>query len=295
MSLSGGETVSLYGTSYSSFYVGTNGYITFSAGDTDYTESLADHFVTAARSPRSSTIWTRACGGTVSWKQLADRAVVTWEDVTEYGQANTNTFQIEMRFDGTIIISYTAIAAIDGVAGLSEGLGLPDPFYETDLSAMGSGGEPSCDDGTQNQGEERIDCGGPCPPCSCLSDAECDDLLYCTGVESCDGWGECQPGTPVNCSDGVGCTEDSCIEDTDTCDHVAYDTLCDDDLWCNGVETCHPVAGCQAGDDSCGPGENCDEPSDQCYPCLDRNEPCGEDSECCSYKCRGTTGKKRCK
>ena len=24
---------------------------------------------------------------------------------------------------------------------------------------------PTCDDGVKNQGEERIDCGGPCPAC----------------------------------------------------------------------------------------------------------------------------------
>ena len=43
MNLSGAQ-VSLYGQTYSTFYVGSNGYITFTAGDTDYTESLSDHF-----------------------------------------------------------------------------------------------------------------------------------------------------------------------------------------------------------------------------------------------------------
>jgi len=30
------------------------------------------------------------------------------------------------------------------------------------------GGGPTCEDGTQNQGEENVDCGGPCPPCPVL-------------------------------------------------------------------------------------------------------------------------------
>ena len=38
------QSVSLYGTSYNSLFVGSNGYITFGAGDSDFSESLADHF-----------------------------------------------------------------------------------------------------------------------------------------------------------------------------------------------------------------------------------------------------------
>ncbi|UCG34530.1 MAG: S8 family serine peptidase, partial [Phycisphaerales bacterium] len=45
ISLTGGDTVSLYGVSYSSFYVGTNGYITFGSGYSGYTETLANHFL----------------------------------------------------------------------------------------------------------------------------------------------------------------------------------------------------------------------------------------------------------
>ncbi|MGA1845303.1 MAG: S8 family serine peptidase, partial [bacterium] len=43
VNLLNGKTVSLYGTRYGTFYVGSNGYITFTGGDGDYTESLADH------------------------------------------------------------------------------------------------------------------------------------------------------------------------------------------------------------------------------------------------------------
>jgi hypothetical protein len=58
----------------------------------------------------------------------------------------------------------------------------------------------ACDDGVQNQGEARIDCGGPCPACECLTTAACDDGDPCTGVESCDAWGHCQPGPIVDCN-----------------------------------------------------------------------------------------------
>jgi len=131
-----GAAVSLYGASRSTFYVGSNGYITFSSGDSCMVESLADHFDL----PRISGLFddlNPQSGGTVSWKQLPDRAVVTWEEVPEYGYSNSNTFQIEMYFDGTIRVAWLGIAAADGLAGLSGGGGLPEGFFESDLSEYG--------------------------------------------------------------------------------------------------------------------------------------------------------------
>jgi hypothetical protein len=60
--------------------------------------------------------------------------VVTWENVPEYGSNNSNTFQIEMYFDGRLQLSWLAIEAADGIVGLSDGLGVPPEFQETDFS-----------------------------------------------------------------------------------------------------------------------------------------------------------------
>ena len=128
--------VQLYGLSYTNFYVGSNGYITFGSGDTDYEESLGDHF----NRPRISALFDDLAphtGGTISWKQLADRAVVTYENVPEYGTSNSNTFQIEMFFAGKITISWLRIDVNDCIAGLSEGHGLPSDFTQTDISSAG--------------------------------------------------------------------------------------------------------------------------------------------------------------
>ncbi len=139
VNLTGGATVSLYGTDYSTFYVGSNGYITFIHGDTDWNETLEEHF---SGIPRISALYddlnvSGTGGGTISWKQLSDRAVVTWEDVPEYTNTGSNTFQIEMFFNGVITLNYLAISANDGIVGLSEGTGLDDDYLETDLSEMG--------------------------------------------------------------------------------------------------------------------------------------------------------------
>ncbi len=139
VNLSGGAQVWLYGTSYTSAYVGSNGYVTFGAGDTDYTEAFADHFDT----PRVACLFddlNPATGGQVSYRQLADRLAVTWLNVPEYSTSNQNTFQIELFFSGRMTASFLDIAAVDGLAGLSRGTGLPPDFYESDLTALGSCG-----------------------------------------------------------------------------------------------------------------------------------------------------------
>lgn len=132
--LTGGKMVSLYGTNYASFYVGSNGNITFSIGDDSFIESLSGHFF----QPRISVLFddfNPFAGGTISWKQLADRVAVSYENVPEYGTINQNSFQLELFFDGTITITHLAVAATDGLVGLSEGLGVPPGFIESDLSA----------------------------------------------------------------------------------------------------------------------------------------------------------------
>jgi hypothetical protein len=136
VNLTGGATVALYGVSYNHFYVGSNGYITFNSGDNTYTPSLAAHF----NQPRMSALFddlNPAQGGTVSWKQLADRVAVTWLNVPEAGAGNQNTLQIELLFNGQVKLNYLAVAATSGLAGLSAGGGVPPAFYMTDLSAMG--------------------------------------------------------------------------------------------------------------------------------------------------------------
>lgn len=135
--LTGGKTVSLYGVNYSTMYIGSNGYITFTAGDTAFKATLADHF----RLPRVSGLFTDlnpTVGGAVSRKVLEDRVAVTYTAVVAVG-GSRNTFQIELFFDGRIALSYLSLNALNVVVGLSRGAGLPPDYYETDLSAL-----PAC-------------------------------------------------------------------------------------------------------------------------------------------------------
>lgn len=141
ITLAGGAEVFLYGVGYSSFYIGSNGYITFGQGDDNYGwDPLSEHFGL----PRISAIFTDLypTQGTIMWEQRDDRVVVTYQDIPKYlffsgASPDTSSFQIEMFFNGVIRITYLDISANDGIAGLSEGNGIPEGFFESDLSSYG--------------------------------------------------------------------------------------------------------------------------------------------------------------
>lgn len=141
--LSQGAEVFLCGVGYSSFYAGSNGYITFGEGDSSSWDSLAGHF----ELPRISGVFTDLypAEGAVTWKQQDDRVALTYQDIPEYllfsgTTEDTSSFQIEMFFNGMIRITYLEISADYGIAGLSEGNGMPEGFFESDLSDYGSCG-----------------------------------------------------------------------------------------------------------------------------------------------------------
>ncbi|MGB4087590.1 choice-of-anchor E domain-containing protein [Methanothrix sp.] len=114
----------------------------------------------------------------------------------------------------------------------------------------------------------------------------CDDGLWCNGEETSNGL-ICLPGTAPDCNDGIECTIDSCNEETDTCEHRADDSKCDDGLWCNGAETCDPTKGCQPGTaPDCSDGIDCT--IDSCNEEIDECEHSPDDDFCDDYDvCNG--------
>ncbi|MCX7046542.1 MAG: hypothetical protein NTX50_13785 [Candidatus Sumerlaeota bacterium] len=128
-----GAQVSLYGTAYSSFYVGSNGYITFGSGSSGSAESLSAHFSL----PRISGLFDdlNPAAGSVTWKQLSDRAAVTYSNVPLYSGGGANSFQIEMFFDGKISITWLALTDTYGLAGVSRGQDVPANFVMSDLTS----------------------------------------------------------------------------------------------------------------------------------------------------------------
>ncbi|MDA7502199.1 M43 family zinc metalloprotease [Chitinophagales bacterium] len=60
---------------------------------------------------------------------------------------------------------------------------------ETTNFCLGGGPTPTCSDNIQNQGEEGVDCGGPCE--ACVPDPTCSDNIQNQGEEGVDCGGPC--------------------------------------------------------------------------------------------------------
>jgi hypothetical protein len=140
--LTGDHGVSLYGRRTNVFFIGSNGYLTLDAGDSGFNETFAAHF----DRPRVSALFDDLYPGTgqVTWKQMSNRVAVTYLNVPEFGCANTNNFQVEWFEDGRIQLTYLKIDAIDGLAGLSDGAGVPGGFAESDFTAYRLCTPPLC-------------------------------------------------------------------------------------------------------------------------------------------------------
>ncbi|MBN1386302.1 hypothetical protein JW968_05010, partial [Candidatus Woesearchaeota archaeon] len=94
----------------------------------------------------------------------------------------------------------------------------------------------------------------------------CSDGQWCTVNDQCAG-GSCHSGAARDCSDIVGCTDDSCNEAQDRCDHDPNDALCNDNDVCT-ADSCHVTLDCLYMDipNDCGSFECGDSPSG-CYYC----------------------------
>ena len=124
----------------------------------------------------------------------------------------------------------------------------------------------------------------------------CDDGLFCTDGDTCDGAGACLGGAPHVCDDGLDCTADRCDEGADRCDNtptagncaiggvcypdgtvnpanvcqacdtgasqvawtpVAAGTACDDGLFCTDGDTCDGAGACLGAPRVCDDGLDC--------------------------------------
>ncbi len=116
----------------------------------------------------------------------------------------------------------------------------------------------------------------------CTDSAECDDHLACNGREQCLD-GVCFPGEPMECHDGVACTEDRCDE-LMGCVFPARHTFCGEASECT-IHRCDPdspeadAEGCTHEPVECEPDDNpctlavCDDELG-CNPPAPAGTPC---------------------
>lgn len=130
--LAGGKKVKLYGIKYDRVYIGSNGYVTLLAGDPTPTADAVTHFDLKRVSGFLADLDPTA-GGTVTWAQLASQLEVCWNEVPGYEDPDTNSFCLDLYFDGRIEWRLAELDDLPSVVGLSNGGGLPAPFFQSDF------------------------------------------------------------------------------------------------------------------------------------------------------------------
>jgi len=138
-------SVTFFGQVYETLYIGSNGYVTFEQGDTTWDETVERHLSLKRIAGLFCDLDPEA-GGQISWIDMGDRIAVTWQDVPQYQQGDSNTFQLELFADGRLRMTWLAASPPDGIVGLSDGTGMAQDYYESDLSELYSCGiEPPSD------------------------------------------------------------------------------------------------------------------------------------------------------
>jgi cysteine-rich repeat protein len=150
----------------------------------------------------------------------------------------------------------------------------------------------ACDDGDACTEIDTCDGNGSCDPGSPLA---CDDGAFCNGQETCDSGSGCLAGTPPATDDDVACTVDACDEDADVVVHTPDDAFCDDGLYCDGSETCEALSDCQPGtppatDDGVAcTVDSCDEANDRILHAAD-DLLCDDADVCTADACNAIAG-----
>jgi len=140
VNLTGGALFPYFGVDYDRLFINNNGNVTFQSGDSSYEASAGTHFSAPRVSPCLMDL-VPTTAGTVWYRQLANRFVVTWAGLRHYQLGGSNTIQLELYFDGTIRFSYGTLTGLPSVVGLSAGQGALSDFVSTDLSALGACGD----------------------------------------------------------------------------------------------------------------------------------------------------------
>jgi hypothetical protein len=89
----------------------------------------------------------------------------------------------------------------------------------------------------------------------CRDDAQCDDGVFCNGVERCFE-GVCFESPQAPCADLTDCTVDRCDEEDDQCTHVPDASLCAQGQVCDPKAGCFTRAQCVR-DEDCNDGLRC--------------------------------------
>ncbi len=127
-------TFPFQGSNWTSLFLNSNGNLTFGAGSTDFSPSVAEFL---AGPPRIAPRWDDLDAGdglVIASPDDDDKITFHFVSVPEFFSTSPNYFSVELDEDGDFKFDYLATSRTDGLTGVTEGGGAADPG-ETNLSA----------------------------------------------------------------------------------------------------------------------------------------------------------------
>jgi hypothetical protein len=191
----------------------------FRPANNDGVQVNSAEFATVAQRPRLSITYVAPSGSCVTNADCTDNNACNGVETCVTGSCLPGT---ALNCDDANVCTDDSCNSATGCVHLNNSAACTDGNACTSGDACAGGAcvggpAPNCDDANVcttdscNTGSGCIHANNTLP---------CGDGQFCNGNETCGG-GACQPGTAVNCSDGIACTADSCNEATDACDHTS--------------------------------------------------------------------------
>ena len=112
--------------------IDSNGRCGWGLAGSDFSESVGEFTAQTILAPLWDDL-NAAAGGAVYFDVYPSVALITWDQIPEFGSANSNTVQVQLFESGDIKIIWGDVALLDCIVGASFGLGF-DPGA-TDISA----------------------------------------------------------------------------------------------------------------------------------------------------------------
>jgi hypothetical protein len=126
---SSGFTFNFFGQTYTSVFVGSDGYLTFTSGDATSDDRDLVRFL--SRQPRIGPLFADlepGCGtGDVRTLQRSDRFIAIWNDIPNFSDScsnvnrDHNTFEVVLFANGSIEFSFNGMGTTEGIVGIAPG------------------------------------------------------------------------------------------------------------------------------------------------------------------------------
>ena len=302
-----GFTFNFYGQNYSSFYISSNGLITFSPGMP--ASPVYGAFIPSSADPDNfiALAWNdlnpQNAGSTISYFTTGitpNQKLIVKYNTSHYGGVSYPFIVQAILYEGTNVIeihtttisnasafdaSATTTQGVENANGTA-GVAVPgrngvvfsasnDAYRFTPIVPYSYSWQPGNLNGpTQNVNPVvnttytvQVSDGSTCVAQSntvSVTVVGVDDGNACT-IDNCNTLTGIATHDPVNTNDGNACTLDGC----NTLTGIYHNPItCNDGNVCNGIETCHPILGCQPGTPlTCDDGNICNG-IETCHPVL---------------------------